>query len=79
MERDIQQMELEDRMEEIAGPNWKPKFLLGGALIGLAVGLLAAYMWIQRAEDNTPPKITAGEGARLGVLVFGLLRNIAAL
>ena len=79
MNRNLRQTDMEQQMEQIAGPNWKPKFLVGGALLGLIVGVAAAYMWIQRSEDDTPPEISAGDGVKIGVLVFGLLRSIAAL
>jgi len=58
--------------------NWKPKVLVVGGVLGAAVGVAAAYLLIQRAKDG-PPKVTAGEGVKLGVLVFGLLRSIANL
>jgi hypothetical protein len=49
-------------------------------VIGLLAGLLAAYLLIQRAEkQNQKPELNAGEGVKLGVLVFGLLRQIATL
>ncbi len=63
-----------------SGENWKPKVLLAGGLIGVAAGLVAAYLLIQRSEkDSKAPEINAKEGIKLGLLVFGLLREIAQL
>ncbi|MBK6645077.1 MAG: hypothetical protein IPG44_04880 [Anaerolineales bacterium] len=56
------------------------RLLLGGALIGAMTGLIAAMLINRRAEKNeSETAITAGEGIKLGVLVFGLLRAIASL
>ena len=56
------------------------RLLLGGALLGAVIGLVAAMLLNRRAEKNeTETAITAGEGVKLGVLVFGLLRAIASL
>lgn len=60
--------------------NWKGKTLMIGGVVGLLAGLAAAYLLIQRAEsENKAPQMTAGEGVKLGVLVFGLLRQISQL
>lgn len=51
-----------------------------GALIGAITGAIAAMLLTRRAErEERPAAITAGEGLKLGVLVFGLLRAIASL
>lgn len=56
------------------------KLLLGGALVGAVIGLIAAMLINRRAEKNeSETAITAGEGIKLGVLVFGLLRAISSL
>ena len=56
------------------------KTLLFGALLGAVTGLIAANMLHRRAEKGErDTAITAGEGMKLGVLVFGLLRAIASL
>lgn len=56
------------------------KLLLGGALVGAVIGLVAAMLINRRAEKNeSQTAITAGEGVKLGVLVFGLLRAISSL
>ena len=56
------------------------RLLLGGALLGAIIGLIAAMLINRRAENNeSETAITAGEGIKLGVLVFGLLRAIASL
>jgi gas vesicle protein len=58
----------------------KSKTILLGALIGALTGLIAAMLLTRRAErEERSTAITAGEGLKLGVLVFGLLRAIAAL
>ena len=58
----------------------KNKTLLLGTLIGAATGLLAALLLNRRAErDERESAITTGEGLKLGVLVFGLLRAISSL
>lgn len=68
-ELDVQQMN-----------NWQTKTLLIGAVAGAAIGALAAYMFINQTEKyGTQPEITTGDGVRLGVLVLGLLRQVAAL
>ena len=54
--------------------------ILIGALIGAVTGLIAAVLLTRRAEKNeSETALTAGEGIKLGVLVFGLLRAIASL
>ena len=54
--------------------------LIAGALIGAVTGVIAAVMLTRRAErNNSELAITTGEGFKLGVMVIGLLRAIAAL
>lgn len=58
----------------------KGRIILSGALIGAITGLIAATLLTRRAEkEERPTAITSGEGLKLGVLVFGLLRAIASL
>lgn len=58
----------------------KTRVIIGGALIGAVTGLIAAMLLARRAERNErETAITTGEGMKLGVLVFGLLRAIASL
>lgn len=58
----------------------KGKIMLGGALGGALVGLVAAMLIARRAaRNNRSAAITPGEGLKLGILVFGLLRAIASL
>jgi hypothetical protein len=58
----------------------KTRIILGGALVGALTGLIAAMLLSRRAERNErETAITTGEGLKLGVLVFGLLRAIASL
>ena len=58
----------------------KSRIILSGALIGAMTGLIAAVLLTRRAERNErDTAITVGEGLKLGVLVFGLLRAIASL
>jgi gas vesicle protein len=58
----------------------KSRTLVLGALIGAFTGLIAAMLLERNAEKNEKETaITAGEGMKLGVLVFGLLRAISSL
>jgi gas vesicle protein len=58
----------------------KSRTIFLGALIGAITGAIAAMLLNRRAErEERETAITAGEGLKLGVLVFGLLRAIAAL
>lgn len=58
----------------------KGRILIFGALIGAATGLVAAMLLNRRTtKDENGTAITTGEGLKLGVMVFGLLRAIASL
>jgi gas vesicle protein len=58
----------------------RSRILFFGALIGAITGLVAAMLLNRRAERNErETAITTGEGLKLGVLLFGLLRAIASL
>ncbi len=60
--------------------DWKSKFLIVGALVGLISGLLAAFVLIQRAEQKQiQPKINAGDGVKVGLGVLGVLKLISDL
>jgi hypothetical protein len=59
---------------------WRGQVLVIGAVIGALTGLGAAYLLVQRAKKrNERPNLSAIEGVKLGVLVFGLLRSVAML
>lgn len=59
---------------------WKKKVILIGGVVGLLTGLVAAYMLVQRAEKaGEKPLLSSGEGVKLGLLVFGLLRQVTQL
>ena len=56
------------------------RILFFGAFLGAVTGLIAAMLLNRRAiKDERSTAITTGEGLKLGVLVFGLLRAIASL
>jgi gas vesicle protein len=58
----------------------KGRVILGGALIGAITGMVAAILLTRRAEQGErETALTTGEGLKLGVLLFGLLRAIASL
>lgn len=60
--------------------NWKTKTLIIGGVVGVIAGLIAAYIFIQRAEvEESRPKLTAGEGVKVGLGVLTVLRLIADL
>jgi hypothetical protein len=66
--------------ETLVVENWKPKVLIIGAVIGALTGLGAAYLLAQRAEkQGIKPSLGTREGISLGMLVFGLLRQVAQL
>ena len=59
---------------------WKPKALAIGALVGAVAGLAGAYLLVRRAEESgTRPRLDPGEGMRIGLLVMGLLRQVALI
>ena len=56
------------------------KNIIFGALIGAVTGIIAASLLNRRAEKTeSETALTTGEGMKLGMLVFGLLRAIASL
>ncbi|HHY89081.1 MAG TPA: hypothetical protein GYA06_09200 [Chloroflexi bacterium] len=54
------------------------KVYIIGAAAGLVVGLLAAYIVVQRAQETDQlPRITAGDGVKVGLGIMGVLRLIS--
>jgi hypothetical protein len=57
---------------------WKTRVMVVGAVLGALTGLGAAFILIQRAEmQHDQPKLSAGEGVKVGLGVLGLLRLIS--
>lgn len=60
--------------------NWKTNTWIFGALIGLVSGLFAAYMLIKRADvEENKPKITPGDGVKLGLGVLSVFKLVSDL
>lgn len=58
--------------------DWKKQTFIIGAILGLAAGIVAAYIVVGRAErEQTVPKITSGDGVKIGLGVLGVLRLIS--
>ncbi len=56
----------------------KPKILVIGAIIGALTGVGAAYLLLQRADEDGL-EMTPGEGVKLGVTILSFLRQITQL
>ncbi len=65
--------------EQTPSNDWKTKILIIGAIIGALTGLGTAYLLIQRADEEDGLKMSAGDGAKLGVSVFSFLRQISQM
>jgi hypothetical protein len=60
--------------------NWKQRTLLIGLVAGAVTGLLAAFILIQRAEqEETHPQLSAGDGVKVGLGVLGVLRLLSEM
>jgi hypothetical protein len=71
---------MNDQAIEPADQKIKAITLAIGGVMGALIGLAGAYLLVQNAErDNKPIEISPGEGIRLAVLIFGLLRSVATL
>jgi len=58
----------------------RPQTLIISAVVGALMGLGAGMLLLKRAEERGEGKaITAREGVSLGLLLLGLLRQIAQL
>ena len=69
----------EHQSEITTTDNYLPKALIIGGVLGAGVGIMAAYLLVQKHAGGEKINISAGEGVKLGVLVFGMLRGIANL
>jgi len=78
MDDEIEVMET-STLSTLPALTWRSKAMIVGGVVGAAVGVTAAYMLAQRSKDGEPPKMSVGEGVKIGVIVFGLLRSIANL
>lgn len=59
---------------------WTRQILVLGLVIGALTGLGGAYLLIQRSrKKDEHPSLSSKEGLRLGLLIFGLLRQVATL
>lgn len=59
--------------------NGKTQTLVVSAILGALAGIGVGYMLTKRAEEQGRPTITAGEGVSLGLMILGLLRQVASL
>ncbi|HEY5571674.1 MAG TPA: hypothetical protein VIK64_01560, partial [Anaerolineales bacterium] len=60
--------------------SWKTKTMVAGAVVGALIGVSGAYLLIQNADKRGERvEVTTGSGIKLGLLLLGLLRQIAQL
>ena len=60
--------------------SWETPVLAIGAVVGALTGLGAAYLLVQRSKKRgETPNLSAIEGIKLGLLIFGLLRSVSML
>ncbi len=70
----------EQGQDVVVDTAWTSKVLGIGAVLGAVTGLFASYLLVQQTrKKGVMPEIDAGEGIRLALLLFGLLRSVATL
>ncbi len=59
--------------------DWRPRVFLLGGVIGAALGLLSAYLFVRAAEEagkQVPETPRAGDTVKLGLSLLGIIRTI---
>jgi hypothetical protein len=65
-------------MEDHQG--WKTRVLVIGAVAGLVTGVGAAYLFIKQSEELPErPKLTTGDGMKVGMSLVTFLKMISEL
>ena len=60
--------------------NWRTKAFVVGGVVGAVLGLGAAYIFINAAEDSDEaPELTPGTAVTIGLSLLALLRQVAAI
>ena len=63
-----------------ADESWKAKTIVIGGAFGAMIGVAAAYLIVQRAQNGEEHiSFSVGKGVKLGVIIFTLLRQVAQL
>jgi hypothetical protein len=63
----------------ISSENRPTKILAFGAIIGALVGIGAAYLILQRVDDDGKLQLGTKEGVKLGISIFSFFRQITQL
>lgn len=64
----------------VQNENWQPKVLIAGGLLGLAAGLLAAFLLVKKAEgDEGEAHFSPGDIFRISMLVLVTISRITKL
>lgn len=71
---------VETALQPIRDTSWSQRIYVLGGLLGLALGLLSAYFYVQASRqshgDMAPEPPSAGDTIRLGVSLMGIIRTI---
>ncbi|NDJ55345.1 MAG: YtxH domain-containing protein [Chloroflexi bacterium] len=60
--------------------NWRPRVFVIGGVVGAALGLLSAYLYVRAADEvdiaKQPSPPTTFDGLRLGFSLLGIVRTV---
>jgi hypothetical protein len=60
--------------------DWRRKAFIIGGVVGALLGLGAAYIYINAAEESgDEPELTPGTAVTIGLSLLALLRQVAAI
>ncbi len=70
-------------MSESNSDGWKTQTYIRGGMIGLLVGVFAAYLYARAAEEsaagNTPVRVGSSDLVKVSLGILGLVRQITEL
>jgi hypothetical protein len=60
--------------------DWRQRTFLIGGVLGALLGIGAAYIFVNAAEQNgQEPEVTPGTAVTIGLSLLALLRQVAAI
>jgi len=60
--------------------NWRGKAFIVGGVVGALLGLGAAYIYVNAAEQSgEPPEVSPGTAVTIGLSLLALLRQVAVI